>query len=470
MNSSENHIAEVMDRLAQLQLSGAQWQIIFAIYGRQLRQDNGQWQNKPCPMSLGGLEGATRLNRRHVARGVKDLLRRNILERIPSGRNYLFCFNLDYSTWVMSKPKPTPQVPTELPPLAEAELTPLEAEFARRIQEEPSLATFLSRESGRRDDDDCLVGEENKNYISGMVMRTLSEEMKAFDDYLRFGSDDEASKGPTTRRSYLSTAELFTRFLDGRELTPELAREFIRELEDKGNSPSSINRHIWALKSFFRFKGKELKIRGLKTQRYYPRFLRDKEWEKLLQTATDTIYDPEVSTYARNRARLELALLYAYGGAGLRLSEAINMSVDDVLDEGFLRVIRKGGREDFVPVEDEVLRGLKDYIEAKGTNGRFVFSGKENDKPMAPRTAQSIIKGLCRRAGLGDVHVHSLRHTVGYQLRKLGASERDIQDVLGHQNIQTTAIYTHLRDEDLRRKLPKRFSHARQGRLPGMYQ
>ena len=294
---------------------------------------------------------------------------------------------------------------------------------------------------------------------------TKPDSLVAFDDYLRFGTDDEAPKGDTSRHAYLWTAELFIRFLDGRKLTPELGKEFIRELEDKGNSPSSINRHIWALKSYFRFKRKKFKIRGLKTQKHYPRYLRDKEWEKLLQTATDTIYDPAVSTYAHNRARLELALLYAYGGAGLRLSEAINMSVEDVLDEGFLRVMRKGGREDFVPVEDEVLRGIKDYIETKGTNGRYVFPGKEPDTPMAPRTAQSIIKNLCLRAGLDDVHVHSLRHTVGYQLRKLGASERDIQDVLGHQNIQTTAIYTHLRDEDLKRKLPKRFAHARQGKL-----
>ena len=294
---------------------------------------------------------------------------------------------------------------------------------------------------------------------------TKTHELTAFDDYLRFGTDeDEAPKGDISRRAYLWTAKLFTSFLNGRELTPELAREFIKELEGRGNAPSSINRHIWALKSYFRFKGEELKIRGLKTNKYYPRYLSDKEWDKLLQTATNTIYDPEVSTYARNRARLELALLYAYGGAGLRLSEAVNMAIEDVLDEGFLRVMRKGGREDFVPIEDEPLRCIKDYIESREANGRYVFPGKE-DKPMAPRTAQSIIKDLCRRAGLEDVHVHSLRHTVGYQLRKLGASERDIQDVLGHQNIATTAIYTHLRDEDLRRKLPKRFAHSRQGRL-----
>ena len=301
-----------------------------------------------------------------------------------------------------------------------------------------------------------------------MVIETQAksvDSLAAFDDYLRFGTDEEDSKGETTRHAYLWTIGMFLRFLDGRELSPELARAFIKELEDKGNGPSSINRHLWAMKSYFRFKGKELKLRGLKTNKYYPRFLKDKEWENLLKAATDTIYDPEVSTYARTRAKLELALLYAYGGAGLRLSEALNLEITDIVDEGFLRVMRKGGREDFVPVEDEVLRGLHDYLETKGSNGQFVFSGKHEDQPMAPRTAQSIIKAVCRRAGLDDVHVHSLRHTVGYQLRKLGASERDIQDVLGHQNIATTQIYTHMLAADLRKKLPKRFAHARQGRM-----
>ena len=301
---------------------------------------------------------------------------------------------------------------------------------------------------------------------------TKTDDLVAFDDYLRFGSDDEAPKGDTSRRAYLWTAQMFNVFLNGRESTPELAREFIGELEQRGNSPSSINRHIWALKSYFRFHksqeipgAKDLKIRGLTTQKHYPRYLRDKEWDSLLKTVNSTIYDPELPTYTRNRGKLELALLYVYGGAGLRLSEALNLKLDDVADEGFLRVIRKGGREDFVPVEDEVLRGLKDYIESRPPNGVYVFPGKASDKPMAPRTAQSIIKNLCRRAGLDDVHVHSLRHTVGYQLRKLGASERDIQDVLGHQNISTTQIYTHLLATDLRKKLPKRFAPARQGRL-----
>lgn len=299
-----------------------------------------------------------------------------------------------------------------------------------------------------------------------MVARPgLEEELKAFDDYLRYGTDEERSKAETSRHAYCWTVERLHRFLDGRAATPELGREFIMGLEKEGNSPSSINRHIWALKSYYRFKGEEkFKLRGLPTQEHKPRFLDDGEWEKLLGMAGAPLYNPSMPEYARKRARLELALLLAYCGGGLRCSEAVRMERTDILEEGFLRVERKGGREDFVPVEDEVLRAFKEYL-ADHPNGRYVFPGKEADSHMAERTAQGIIKNLCRRAGLGDVHVHSLRHTAGYQLRKGGASERDIQDFLGHKNIQTTKIYTHLLGDDLRARLPKRFQHARQGRM-----
>jgi site-specific recombinase XerD len=298
------------------------------------------------------------------------------------------------------------------------------------------------------------------------------EDITQFDDYLRYGTDEELSKSERTRRAYIYTAGVFQEFLDGRPPTPELAKAFIRSLEEKGNVATSINRHIWALKSYFRFlrqktgdKSMEFRIRGLTVQDHLPRFLKDKEWETLRSVVEEPIYDPEVPDAARRRAKKELALLYAYCGAGLRLSEAINLTIEDIIEEGFFRVTRKGGRQDYVPVEDEVVRVFKDWLEAKGTNGRFVFSGKTPEVPMAARTAQGIIKALCRRAGLEDVHVHTLRHTAGYQLRKGGADERDIQDVLGHRNISTTKIYTHLANEDLKRRLPKRFARARQGRL-----
>ena len=307
-----------------------------------------------------------------------------------------------------------------------------------------------------------------------MVTQTKSTTslIAAFDDYLKYGTDDEEPKVETSRRAYCWTVERLLQFLQGRQPTPELAKSFVKDLEEHGNAPSSINRHIWALKSYFRFRvetgvvGAELlKIRGLKTISRKPRFLADKEWDRLLKVAVDAVYDLETGSHARLRAKLSLALLYVYAGGGLRLSEAVGMKEEDIIDEGFLRVLRKGGHEDYVPVEDEVVRVVKDWITSRPPNGRFVFPGKAPDSPMARRTAQGLIKELCRRAGLPDVHVHSLRHTAGYQLRKAGASERDIQDVLGHKNIATTGIYTTLVREDLRRRLPKRFASARQARM-----
>ncbi len=295
-------------------------------------------------------------------------------------------------------------------------------------------------------------------------VRKTEEVLAKFDDYLRYGTDEERPKGDRSRAVYLYTAKLFLGSLNGRVATPDLGKQFVKDLEARGNSPSTINRHIWALKSFFRFKRKKFNIRGLTVQEKLPRVLSSEERDHLLTVANAPLYDPKATDYRKERTQLELALLYTYIGGGLRLSEAIGLKIDDVIEEGYLRVIRKGGREAFIPVEDVVIKIIREYLAAHKVNG-YVFPGHVHGTHMAPRTAQCIIKEVCRRAGLDDVHVHTLRHTTGTELRRLGAPERDIQDVLGHKNIQTTKIYTTLAKEDLRRRLPKRLQDNRQGRL-----
>lgn len=294
-----------------------------------------------------------------------------------------------------------------------------------------------------------------------------------YDDYLRYGTDEEAPKSDRSRRDYLWTAKLFLNFLDGRSLTPELGKAFIRELEAKGNSPSSINRHIWALKSFYRFRRKKLNIRGFKAQSKLPRVLSPDERDHLLSVAHSRVVDDTISGYGRDRARLGLALIYAYLGGGLRLSEAVRLKIGDVLEEGdggYLHIIRKGGGEGYVPVEQVVIDAIQGYLGSRDqerVNG-YIFPGKNPGDHISPRCAQAIVKEICVRAGLPDVHTHTLRHTLGTDYRRAGVAERDIQDVLGHKNIQTTGIYTTLVKEELKAKLPKRFKplkDTRQGRL-----
>jgi len=287
----------------------------------------------------------------------------------------------------------------------------------------------------------------------------IKAELKAFDDYMRYGTDVERTKAESSRREYLYTVQKFLESTKGETLTVDQGRTFIRAMEERGNAPRSVNRNIMALKSYFRFRGQVFPLRGLTTQQTRPRFLFDEEWKLLLDTVkrpfTSAKLYPEV---ARKKARLELALLYAFCGAGLRVSEGVAILKDNIDPKGYVKVMRKGSHEEYIPIEDEVLEVWQDYIKSRTDLGKYLFPGENGH--MAVRTAQSIVKDCCRRAGLNDVHVHSLRHTAGYQMRNGGAPIEDVRDVLGHKNISTTQLYDHLAKEALRKRLPKRFGNG----------
>lgn len=298
----------------------------------------------------------------------------------------------------------------------------------------------------------------------------IDKELIDFDDYLRLGTDEEERpKAASSRKMYLWTMKRFLAFCNGTVPSPQKAKEFVKSLEEKGNQPRSINMHIWALKSYLRFKGDPLKIRGLKVENSLPQWgvdvLVEEQWDTLLAEASRPFTNPMLPEYARKRAKLELALLWAYNGGGLRAAEAVGLKLVDVDEAGFFHVHRKGGNEGYVPVESVVIQALKDYIASRKDKGPYVFPGKEPGTHMAKRTAQTIVKGVCIRAGLKDVHVHALRHTAGVSLHRLGAAERDIQSFLGHASIASTKIYTELSREDLARRLPRRFANANQGKL-----
>ncbi len=293
----------------------------------------------------------------------------------------------------------------------------------------------------------------------GHLNLSIAAELTAFDNYLISGTEDESHKIGSTNKAYHWTVQHFLRFLAGRHPSNELAKEFIKQLKEKGNRPSSINRHISALKSYFRFKAVEFKVHSVKTDEYRPRFLQDWEWRNLVSTATTLIYDRSLPDVASYRARLELALLYSYCGVGLRCSEATNIKIEDLVDEHYILVLRLGGKEQLVPVEPVVIHTIRDYLAIRQQDSRYIFCGKDPEKPMATRTAQGIIKKLCIRAGLKDVNIQSLRQTASHQLRKAGADERDVRDFLGNESTQRTRI-KHIPPETLRRRLPTRFDET----------
>ena len=270
----------------------------------------------------------------------------------------------------------------------------------------------------------AYVGKDGRE--SYITCNELSKELKSFDNFLSYGTTGKERKSERTRRAYLYTVETFYRYLDERKPTPELAEEFIAELK-KTNNPSSLNRHLWALKSYFRFLGQEFSIPSLKTDTRHPGLLTEREWQRLLTATTDLIHDSSRSQYGRFRAKFELALLYVFCDLGLRPSEVISLKVDDVLDTGYVRITGPDVNSYLVPISGSALKSIKDYIHDRNNQERYLFPGKEPNTHMAARTAEGIIITLFRRAGLPDARARNLRYRTIQQLRKMGAAGVEIK-------------------------------------------
>lgn len=239
------------------------------------------------------------------------------------------------------------------------------------------------------------------------------------------------------------------------DATPRLLREFIYHLKDIGLAPTSIRRNVSAVRTYYRFLlGEGVVLRDPTEQletpkrwRTLPDVLTLSEVERLLQAPT--LDDPLVF---RDRAMLELAY-----GAGLRVSEWITLGVRDVLlEERLVRVFGKGSKERLVPIGRRALgavavylRELRPRLERGAGKGALMLNARGT--PMTRMGAWKILRKYVERAGITKrVTPHTLRHTFATHLLEGGADLRAVQDMLGHADIATTQIYTHVDREYLR--------------------
>ncbi len=238
-------------------------------------------------------------------------------------------------------------------------------------------------------------------------------------------------------------------------LTPAALRDFVYHLKDIGLSPSSIRRSVSATKTYFKFLiGEGILQRDpterLETPRKWrtlPEVLSVDEVGKLLGAVS---FDEPMAF--RDRALLELAY-----GAGLRVSEWIGIGVKDLLlDDGVVRVFGKGSKERLVPIGRSAigavgtyLRELRPRIE-KGEGKGLLFLNARG-KPLSRMGAWKILRKYVAVAGI-EKHVspHTLRHSFATHLLEGGADLRAVQEMLGHADISTTQIYTHVDREYLR--------------------
>lgn len=236
----------------------------------------------------------------------------------------------------------------------------------------------------------------------------------------------------------------------------DLSRSDLRKwqtvLAQKGLSPTSIGRMIAAVRGFYKFlmldghlkKSPAEDLIAPQKAFYLPRFLIESEIENLF-----SVPDTDTETGLRDRALLEV--LYA---SGLRVSEAVNLKVSDLdLDAGILNAHGKGSKERRVPLGRSAVDSLLKYLAVRGRNeilkNALVFVSKLG-KPLTRGDAYNLVKNCAEKCGLENVSPHTLRHSFATHLLQRGADSRSVQAMLGHADISTTQIYTHITDNHLK--------------------
>ncbi|MBI4445987.1 MAG: site-specific tyrosine recombinase XerD [Acidobacteria bacterium] len=282
----------------------------------------------------------------------------------------------------------------------------------------------------------------------------------AFQNYLNY-LRVEKGLSRNTLDAYRRDVAEFVKFTDRESLDLAAVRKehldsFIQGLYAR-LSPRSLMRRVVTLRSFFRFLLLDGYIRedpaemleAPRIWRSLPHYLTRNEMERLLKA-------PDIeSVYGlRDRAMLEAA--YA---SGLRVSELVGLRTDDIqFEAGFLRVSGKGGRERIVPIGANALTWISRYLERarpvflrRRLNSPFLFL-TQRGKPMSRQNFWRVLLRYACQTGLeSKLSPHTLRHTFATHLLENGADLRAVQMMLGHADISTTQIYTHVTRERLKK-------------------
>ncbi|MFB3828541.1 MAG: site-specific tyrosine recombinase XerD [Bryobacteraceae bacterium] len=240
---------------------------------------------------------------------------------------------------------------------------------------------------------------------------------------------------------------------------------YIDHLFRSGLGSRSIARHVTTLRNFFRFLAGEGLVSRDPTEhlgapkqwREIPKFLNFSDIERLMDTP-----DPDRPAGLRDRAMLQL--LYA---TGVRVSELCGLTVTDLNTQmGYLRVTGKGNKQRLVPVGDAAIRAIGQYMAdgrgklLKGRASRYLFVTARGGR-LTRQAFWKLLAGHGRRAGIfHGLTPHVVRHSFATHLLERGADLRSVQTMLGHADISTTQIYTHVLRSRLRQTLDKHHPRA----------
>lgn len=291
----------------------------------------------------------------------------------------------------------------------------------------------------------------------------MEKEIESFIEYLII----EKKYSKNTVSSYERDLKKFSNILKNKslyEITRKDIQNFINEI-NKDQSTRSISRNISTLKSFYKYLklNKIIKINPMdqinnpKTKKALPKVLSEEEINNILDIELKTDFD------YRNKAMLEL--MYS---SGLRVSELINLNVNDIdLENDTVKIFGKGSKERIIPLNDYAKEALKEYIAVhrkelfKHGENNYLFLNNHGNK-MTRQGLFKILKNIAKEKNIKtEFSPHTLRHSFATHLLKYGADLRSIQELLGHSDISSTQIYTHITNEKLEKDYKEYHPHGK---------
>lgn len=239
-------------------------------------------------------------------------------------------------------------------------------------------------------------------------------------------------------------------------------RKYLAVLKEKNLGSRTVGRRLSALRSFFRFLSREgyiktnpiLMLSSPKLDKHLPSFMTEEEVKKLIESA-----------FARNEADIQglrdRAILEAFYSSGLRISELVGLNLDDLdFISGIVKVRGKGKKERIVPIGEAALSAIRKYVEKKKKQSTAIFLNKNSSRITTRGVRYLLVKYLRLAEMKPGVSAHTFRHSFATHLLNRGADLRTVQELLGHANLSTTQIYTHLTTEKLKSVYDKAHPHA----------
>ena len=283
--------------------------------------------------------------------------------------------------------------------------------------------------------------------------------MQNVDEFLLYQKKEKGFSDYTIKNYGIDLDEFYD-FTQNKIIDIDLIRKYLKHLYDKNYKSRSISRKVSSLKSYFKYLESEgviddnpmSLISNPKIEKTLPNYLNYNDLEKLLEY-------PDINKKNGLRDALILEMLYS---SGCRVSELSNIKIKDInFKDRKILILGKGNKERYVYYGSNCEKLLNKYIDKE--NHEYLFTNKHGNK-LNERMIRKIVDENARRAGL-EVHVtpHTLRHTYATHLLNDGADLKSVGDLLGHENLSTTQIYTHVSNERLRRVYLNAHPRARKG-------